>query len=86
MNEKMQELNAKIRDESAFVETLTTENRIRYDRNFLVTKFNMFQFFEPSFFPISFFYLGNVLARHAPRSKRQLCKLYGKKLERLCLK
>lgn len=41
-----------------FVETLLTENRIRYDRNFLVTKFNMFQFFEPSFFPISFFYLG----------------------------
>ncbi|MFN8490274.1 MAG: PD-(D/E)XK nuclease domain-containing protein [Caldilineaceae bacterium] len=42
----------------AFVETLTTANRIQYDRNFLVTKFNMFQFFEPGFFPISFFYLG----------------------------
>lgn len=43
---------------AAFVETLTTENRIPFDRTFLRTKFNSFQFFEPSFFPISFFYLG----------------------------
>jgi len=42
----------------AFVDQLTTTNRIRYDRDFLVAKFNMAQFFEPGFFPISFFYLG----------------------------
>ncbi|MFN8494214.1 MAG: AAA family ATPase [Caldilineaceae bacterium] len=42
----------------AFVQQLTTENRIAYNHNFLTSKFNMFQFFEPSFFPISFFYLG----------------------------
>lgn len=43
---------------AAFVETLTTENRIAYDRTYLRTKFNSFQFFQPSFYPISFFYLG----------------------------
>jgi len=41
-----------------FVSRLTTENVIAYDKNFLVTKFNMFQFFEKGFYPISFFYLG----------------------------
>lgn len=41
-----------------FVETLTTENRIRYERNLMVTKFNLTQFFQPIFYPISFFYLG----------------------------
>lgn len=43
---------------AAFVEQLTTQNIIPYDKNFLTTKFNMFQFFEPGFYPISFFYLG----------------------------
>ncbi|MFN8491834.1 MAG: AAA family ATPase [Caldilineaceae bacterium] len=42
----------------AFVQQLTTENQIAYNSNFLTNKFNMFQFLEPSFFPISFFYLG----------------------------
>ncbi len=37
---------------------LTTQNNIAYDRNLLTTKFNMSQFFEKSFYPISFFYLG----------------------------
>lgn len=41
-----------------FVGRLTTENIIPYDRNFLTTKFNMFQFFEKGFYPVSFFYLG----------------------------
>ncbi len=41
-----------------FVGQLTTHNSIVYDRNFLKTKFNMFQFFEKGFYPISFFYLG----------------------------
>ena len=40
------------------METLTTENRIPYNRNLLVTKFSLSQFFEPTFYPISFFYLG----------------------------
>ncbi len=42
----------------AFVDQLTLHNSIAYDDTFLVEKFNMYQFFEPSFFPISFFYLG----------------------------
>ena len=46
-----------------FVTQLTTENAIRYDRDFLVSKFNMRQFFDPSFFPISFFYLGMLTRR-----------------------
>ena len=41
-----------------FVDRLTLHNAIAYDDTFLVEKFNMYQFFEPSFFPISFFYLG----------------------------
>ncbi len=42
----------------AFVDQLTLHNRISYDDVFLVEKFDMSQFFKPSFFPISFFYLG----------------------------
>ncbi|MFZ4655915.1 MAG: AAA family ATPase [Caldilineaceae bacterium] len=41
-----------------FIETLITENHIDYNRNLLVTKFNLSQFFEPTFYPIAFFYLG----------------------------
>jgi hypothetical protein len=43
---------------NAFVDQLTMQNRIRYDDVLLTEKFNMFQFFESGFFPISFFYLG----------------------------
>ena len=45
-------------DTEAFITQLTTENRIAYDKNFLTTKFNTTQFFQPGFYPISFFYLG----------------------------
>lgn len=45
-------------DTEAFVEALTNANQIAYDKNFLTTKFNMFQFFTPGFYPIAFFYLG----------------------------
>lgn len=45
-------------DTEAFVTQLITENRIAYDKNFLTTKFNTSQFFQPGFYPISFFYLG----------------------------
>jgi hypothetical protein len=45
-------------DTEAFVTQLTTENRIAYDKNFLTSKFNTTQFFQPGFYPISFFYLG----------------------------
>jgi hypothetical protein len=45
-------------DTEAFVTQLTTQNRITYDRNFLTSKFNTVQFFQPGFYPISFFYLG----------------------------
>jgi len=41
-----------------FVDHVTTANRIGYDQQYLVAKFNMAQFFEKGFFPISFFYLG----------------------------
>jgi len=41
-----------------FVDVLTTENCIHYDREFLVSKFNMSTFFDQDFFPISFYYLG----------------------------
>ncbi len=45
-------------DTEAFVSQLTSENRIAYDKNFLISKFNTTQFFQPGFYPISFFYLG----------------------------
>lgn len=41
-----------------FVNQLTFHNSIYYDDILLVEKFDMHQFFEKSFFPISFFYLG----------------------------
>ncbi|OAD18720.1 protein containing DUF1703 [Candidatus Thiomargarita nelsonii] len=41
-----------------FVDQLTLYNKIPFDEVLLVEKFNLFQFFEKGFFPISFFYLG----------------------------
>ncbi len=41
-----------------FVDQLTLHNSIRYDDTLLREKFDMSQFFEKSFFPVSFFYLG----------------------------
>ncbi len=46
-----------------FVDQLTLHNSISYDEVFLVEKFNMFQFFEKGFFPVSFFYLGMLTLR-----------------------
>lgn len=45
------------------VNQLAIHNVIRYDDLYLVTKFDMNMFFERSFFPVSFFYLG-MLTRH----------------------
>ena len=45
-------------DTEEFVGQLTRENRIAYDRDFLTSKFDMRQFFDKGFYPISFFYLG----------------------------
>ncbi len=42
----------------AFVDFLTTHNTVPYNKNFLIAKFNMSQFFEKDFYPISFYYLG----------------------------
>ncbi|MFN8495544.1 MAG: AAA family ATPase [Caldilineaceae bacterium] len=42
----------------AFVDQLTVHNQILYDDVFLLESFDMSQFFQPGFFPISFFYLG----------------------------
>ncbi len=41
-----------------FVAQLTTQNTIPYDKDMLISKFNMSQFFEKDFYPISFYYLG----------------------------
>ena len=41
-----------------FVGQLTMNNRIAFDKNVLTAKFNMSQFFDKSFFPVSFYYLG----------------------------
>ena len=41
-----------------FINRLTIHNTIRYDNVMLEEKFNMYQFFEKGFFPVSFFYLG----------------------------
>lgn len=45
-------------DTEAFIRNLTLQDTIPYDTEYLVTKFNMSQFFQKSYFPISFFYLG----------------------------
>jgi len=45
------------------IHTLNISNLLPYDKTSLTTKFNMSQFFDKSFFPISFFYLG-MLTRH----------------------
>ncbi|MEZ4864362.1 MAG: AAA family ATPase [Caldilineaceae bacterium] len=41
-----------------FVEQLTLHNVIGYDEKYLLEQFDMQQFFDKGFFPISFFYLG----------------------------
>ncbi|MCP4698196.1 MAG: AAA family ATPase, partial [Gammaproteobacteria bacterium] len=41
-----------------FVNRLAIHNTISYDKVFLMQKFNMHQFFDKGFFPVSFFYLG----------------------------
>ena len=41
-----------------FVDGLLLHGNIAFDMTFLISKFNMSQFFEKGFFPISFFYLG----------------------------
>lgn len=46
-----------------FVERLTTHNTIAYNKHFLISKFNMSQFFEKDFYPISFYYLGMLTKR-----------------------
>ncbi len=45
------------------VNQLLIENRLSYNRLALLEKFNMSQFFEKSFYPISFYYLGMLTKR-----------------------
>ncbi len=47
----------------AFVDQLLLHGDIEYDKTFLISKFNMSQFSEKGFFPISFFYLGMLTRR-----------------------
>ena len=76
-------------DTEAFVTQLTTHNRIAYDKNFLTTKFNTSQFFEPGFYPISFFYLGmltqqdNFFLRLPNQNMRQIFVEYFNELHRI---
>ncbi|MFN8495371.1 MAG: AAA family ATPase [Caldilineaceae bacterium] len=42
----------------AFLEEMNLYGRIAYDKSYLIAKFNMAQFFDKGFFPITFFYLG----------------------------
>jgi hypothetical protein len=46
-----------------FVDQLTMENHLRYDDALLTEKFDMNQFFDPEYFPVSFFYLGMLTRR-----------------------
>lgn len=41
-----------------FVDQLTLQNVIPYDEDLLTAKFNMSQFFDKDFYPVSFYYLG----------------------------
>ena len=43
---------------NAFVEQLALYNRIAYDEDRLTSQFDRSMFFDPEFFPISFYYLG----------------------------
>lgn len=47
-----------------FVDQLTLHNEIAFDDSFLIEKFNMYQFFEKGYFPISFFYLGMLTKKN----------------------
>jgi len=46
-----------------FVDHLMLHDSIRYSRDLLTSKFDMSQFFDKDFFPISFFYLGMLTIR-----------------------
>ncbi|MBV7332731.1 ATP-binding protein [Chloroflexi bacterium TSY] len=76
-------------DTEAFVTQLTTQNQIAYDKNFLTTKFNTSQFFEPGFYPISFFYLGmltqqdNFFLRLPNQNMHQIFVEYFNELHRI---
>jgi hypothetical protein len=76
-------------DTEEFVTQLTTHNQIAYDKNFLTTKFNTSQFFEPGFYPISFFYLGmltqqdNFFLRLPNQNMRQIFIEYFNELHRI---
>jgi hypothetical protein len=56
-------------DTEELVNQLLIENRIAYNDLLLLEKFNMSQFFEKSFYPISFYYLGML----TKRDERHMC-------------
>ena len=53
----------------ALIDQLAIEGWIHYEYRFLSQKFNMHQFFEESYFPISFFYLGMLTLEDQYRMK-----------------
>jgi hypothetical protein len=50
-------------DTGGLVNQLLIENRLSYNKLALLEKFNLSQFFEKSFYPISFYYLGMLTNR-----------------------
>jgi hypothetical protein len=61
-----------------FVDRLLLHGNIEFDKTFLISKFNMSQFFEKGFYPISFFYLGMLT-----RENRFMMKLPNLNMRRI---
>jgi hypothetical protein len=61
-----------------FVDRLLLVGNIEFDKTFLISKFNMSQFFEKGFYPISFFYLGMLT-----RENRFMMKLPNLNMRRI---
>jgi hypothetical protein len=61
-----------------FVDQLLMHGNIEFDRTFLISKFNMSQFFEKGFYPIFFFYLGMLT-----RENRFMMKLPNLNMRRI---
>jgi len=59
----LQRLSSDERDTRELIETLLFENELPYDIDMLSSKFNMNQFFEKDFYPVSLFYLGMLTVK-----------------------
>ncbi len=50
---------------AVFINQLTLHNNIPYDKTYMTERLDMHQFFEESYFPISFYYLGMLTRKNA---------------------